>query len=53
MRYETLLYSLTLLRVMLALVCAVEELPIEQLDTNHSKDKLEQDVDNKNIEYIL
>ena len=38
---------------MLALICAVEELSIEELDANHSKDELEKDVDNKNIENIL
>ena len=53
MRYETLIYSLTLLGVVFALICAVEELSIEELDANHSKDELEKDVDNKNIENIL
>ena len=38
---------------MFALICAVEELSIEELDANHSKDELEKDVDNKNIENIL
>ena len=38
---------------MFALICAVEELSIEELDTNHSKDELKKDVDDKNIENIL
>ena len=38
---------------MLACICAVEELSIEELDTNHSKDELKKDVDDKNIENIL
>ena len=46
-------YSLTLLSIVLALICAVEELSIEELDTNHSKDELKKDVDDKNIENIL
>ena len=46
-------YSLTLLGIVLALICAVEELSIEQLDANHSKNELKEDVDNQNIENIL
>lgn len=38
---------------MLALICAVEELSIEQLDADHSKNELKEDVDNQNIENIL
>ena len=38
---------------MLALICAVEELSVEQLDANHSKNELKEDVDNQNIENIL
>lgn len=38
---------------MFALICAVEELSIEQLDTDHSKNELKEDVDNQNIENIL
>ena len=38
---------------MLACICAVEELSIEELNTNHSKDELKEDVDNKNVENIL
>ena len=38
---------------MLALICAVEELSIEQLNANHSKNELKEDVDNQNIENIL
>ena len=38
---------------MLALICAVEELSIEQLDANHSENELKEDVDNQNIENIL
>lgn len=38
---------------MLASISTVEELSIEKLDSNHSKDELKQNVDNENIEDIL
>ena len=38
---------------MFALIRAVEELPIEQLDANHSKDELKEDVDNEDVEHVL
>ena len=46
-------YLLAFLGIVLALICAVEELSIEQLDANHSKNELKEDVDNQNIENIL
>ncbi len=38
---------------MLARICAVEKLSIEQLDPNHSKDELKEDVDNEDVEHVL
>ena len=38
---------------MLACICAVKELSIEELNTNHSKDELKENVDNENVENIL
>ena len=38
---------------MLACIRAVEELSIEELYTNHSKDELKEDVDNKNVKNIF
>jgi len=38
---------------MLACIRAVEELSIEELYTNHSKDELKEDVDDENVEHIL
>ena len=38
---------------MLAFICTIEELSIEKLNPNHSKDKLKEDVDNQDIEDIL
>ena len=38
---------------MFALIRTIEELPIEELNPNHSKDELKEDVDNEDIEDIL
>ena len=38
---------------MLACICAVEELSIEELNTNHSEDELKEDVDDEDVEHIL
>ena len=38
---------------MLACICAVKELSIEELNTNHSEDELKEDVDNEDVEHIL
>ena len=38
---------------MFACIVAVEELAIEQLDPDHSKDELEKGVDNEDVEDIL
>ena len=38
---------------MLARICAVEKLSIEQLDPYHSKDELKEDVDNEDVEHVL
>ena len=38
---------------MFALVCTIEELPIEELNPNHGEDELKEDVDNEDIEDIL
>ena len=38
---------------MFALVGAVEELSIEQLDADHSEDELEEKVDDENVEHVL
>ena len=47
------LYLLTLLGVVFARISAVEELSIEKLNSDHSKDKLKENVDNENVEDIL
>ena len=44
---------LAILCVVLAFIVAVEELPIEQLNSNNSKDELEKGVDNEDVEDIL
>ena len=44
---------LTVLGVVLALVIAVEELPVEQLDSHHGEDELEEGVDDEDVEHIL
>lgn len=38
---------------MLARICAVEKLSIEQLDPDHSKDELKEDVDNEDVKHVL
>ena len=38
---------------MFARICAVEKLSIEQLDPNHSKDELKEDVDDEYVEHVL
>ena len=38
---------------MLARICAVEKLSIEQLDPYHSKDELKEDVDNEDVKHVL
>ena len=37
---------LALFSIMLACICAIKELSIEELHSNHSKDELKEDVDN-------
>ena len=44
---------LALLRIMFAGISAVEEFSIEQLNSNHSKDELKENVDNEDVENIL
>ena len=44
---------LALLSGALGLVVAEEELPVEQLDADHSKDEQEEDVDDEDIEDIF
>ena len=50
---EDLLNLLALLSGALGLVVAEEELPVEQLDADHSKDEQEEDVDDEDIEDIF
>ena len=44
---------LTVLGIVLALVVAVEELPVEQLDSDHGEDELEEGVDDEDVEHVL
>ena len=44
---------LTVLGVVLALVIAVEELPVEQLHADHREDELEEQVDDEDVEHVL
>ena len=44
---------LTVLGIVLALVVAVEELPVEQLDSHHGEDELEEGVDDEDVEHVL
>lgn len=37
----------------LGLVCAVEKLALEELDSNDSEDEHEKDVDNEDIQHVL
>ena len=48
-----LLNSLALLEVLLALVSAEEELPVEELYGYHSEDEVEEEVDHQDVEHIL
>ena len=50
---KDLLNLLALLSGALGLVVAEEELPVEQLDADHSKDEQEEDVDDEDIEDIF
>ena len=38
---------------MLAEVCAVEELPVEELDADDGEDELEEHVDHEDVEHVL
>ena len=44
---------LTVLGIVLALVVAVEELPVEQLDSDHGEDELEESVDDEDVKHVL
>ena len=44
---------LTVLSNIFALIIAVEKLPIEELDTNYCEYKLEEGVDDEDVEHIL
>ena len=46
-------HSLALLCILLALVGAVEELSIEELDGYHSEDEVEEEVHHQDVEHIL
>jgi len=48
-----MIYLLAFFFCKFAFIRTVEELPIEQLNSNDSKDELEQDVHNENIDDIL
>ena len=47
------IHSLASISIFHALIIAIEELPIEQLDCNDSKDKVEEKVDDENVEHVL
>ena len=51
--HQCQLHLLTILGVVFTCIIAVEELSVEELDTNNSKYELEQSVDNEDIEDIL
>ena len=44
---------LALFGVVLGSISAVEEFPVKELNTNHSKDEQEEDVDDEDIEHIF
>ena len=46
-------YSLALVSIVLALIGAVEELPVEQLHADHREDELEEQVDDEDVEHVL
>ena len=46
-------YSLALVSIVLALVGAVEELPVEELHADHGEDELEEQVDDEDVEDVL
>ena len=46
-------YSLALVSIVLALVGAVEELPVEELHADHGEDELEEQVDDEDVEHVL
>ena len=48
-----LINLLAVLGIIFALVVAVKELPIEQLDTNYCEYELEEGVDNEDVEDIF
>jgi len=48
-----MIYVLAFFFCKLAFISTVEEFPIKQLNSNDSKDELEQDVHNENIDDIL
>ena len=45
--------SLALVSIVLALVGAVEELPVEELHADHGEDELEEQVDDEDVEHVL
>ena len=51
--HQCQLHLLTILGIVFACIIAVEELSIEELDSHHSEDELEESVDNEDIEHIL
>ena len=46
-------YLLTILCIIFRFIVAMEEFPVEQLDSNHGKNKKEEYVNNEDIEDIL
>ena len=46
-------YSLAHICIFLALVSAEEEFSIEKLNSNHSKDEVEEQVDDQDVEHVL
>ena len=44
---------LALFGIVFTCISAVEELSIEQLNSDHSKDELKEDVDDEDVEHVL
>ena len=48
-----MLNLLTIFGIMFAFICTIEELPIEELNSNHSEDELKENIDYEDIKNIL